>query len=153
MKYRFILDGMLGSLARWLRIIGYDTLYYSDKEDEDLRSEAMKTGRILVTRDEELYKRAVKEGQESFLVKSEAVTVQLKELVDALGLILLVQVSRCPRCNGALSPVEKDDVRDRVPDASFEAFDEFWACVECGAVYWRGSHWAQIEETLNKIES
>ena len=142
---------MLGSLTRWLRILGYDTLYYNDKEDEDLRDEAKATGRILVTRDLELSNRAKKDGVEMQLIISEQVTDQLTELVKSFDISLVPTNTRCPRCNGALNPIEKDLIKDKVPSESFRAFDEFWICSECDAVYWKGSHWTQIEETLENI--
>ena len=144
---------MLGSLTRWLRILGYDTVYYSDKEDEDLRNEAKATGRILVTRDLELSNKAKKDGVESILILTEQVTDQLIELVQSYDISLTPMNTRCPRCNGSLKPIEKKLVEGRVPPESFRAFTDFWICHECEAVYWKGSHWAQIEETLENIAS
>ena len=142
---------MLGSLARWLRIMGYDTVYYADKEDDELRDEAEKTGRILVTRDSGLYQRAVKNKVQAVLIHQEQTTDQLKEIVKELNLNVESVNTRCPRCNGALEPVDKEKVKDKVPGESFNAFDEFWTCLDCGAVYWKGSHWSQIEKTLNIV--
>ena len=143
---------MLGSLARWLRIIGYDTLYFVDKEDDELRDEAQESSRMLVTRDDELYRIAVKNGIDAFHIISEKTIDQLKELADGLGLKMVPLNTRCPKCNGVLESVKKEAVKERVPEVSFNAFKEFWVCTECNSVYWRGSHWVQIEETLNKIE-
>jgi uncharacterized protein with PIN domain len=153
MPHRFILDGMLGSLARWLRIIGYDTIYYVDKEDDELRDEAKKNNRTLITRDHELYKKAVKNGIAVYLLQSEKTTIQLKELADTLGLKMVPLNTRCPKCNSVLNHVEKEAVKERVPKASLKAFNEFWQCKKCKAVYWRGSHWIQIVKTLNNIKS
>lgn len=151
MVYCFLLDGMLGSLARWLRIIGYDTLYYTDKEDDDLKKEAQDTGRILLTRDNELYKQARKQGLEALLIHSEKSVDQLREMVKALDLNVVPSTTRCPRCNGVLKSVEKDEIEENVPKESFRVFNDFWVCVDCSSVYWRGSHWIQIEETLDRL--
>ena len=151
MAYSFLLDGMLGGLARWLRIMGYDTLYYVDKEDDELRTQAKETGRILVTRDSGLYQRAVKNETQAVLIHQEQTTDQLKEIIKTLNLNTEQINTRCPRCNGRLEPIAKDKVREKVPEESFKAFDEFWVCLECGAVYWKGSHWDQIEKTLNMV--
>jgi uncharacterized protein with PIN domain len=153
MPHRFILDGMLGSLARWLRIIGYDTIYYVDKEDDELRDEAKKNNRTLITRDHELYKKAVKNGIAAYILQSEKTTTQLKELADTLDLKMVPLNTRCPKCNSVLNHVEKEAVKERVPKASLKAFNEFWQCKKCKAVYWRGSHWIQIVKTLNNIKS
>ncbi len=151
MTHRFLLDGMLGSLARWLRIMGYDTVYYVDKEDDELREEAGETGRILVTRDSGLYQKALKNEVPAVLIHSEQTTEQLKEINKTFNLNTEHMNTRCPRCNGRLKIIEKDAVKEKVPEESFKAFDEFWVCTECEAVYWKGSHWSQIEKTLNRV--
>lgn len=151
MAPRFLLDGMLGSLARWLRILGYDTLYHVDMDDDELRNEAMRTDRILVTRDEELYKKTKKTEVESAFIQSVHIMNQLEELTKSLSISLIPLNTRCPRCNGGLVPIEKDQVEEKIPVESFKVFDDFWNCSECNAVYWKGSHWIKIEETLNRI--
>lgn len=154
MKPRFLVDGMLGSLARWLRISGYDAEYRRDADDEPLMEEASMTGRVLLTRDRALALRARKRCIEAVLVNREGDVEQLGELAAALGLQLDPSSSRCPRCNGVLTRVERDQVQGRVPEASLEAFDDFWVCGSCGGVYWRGSHWSHIASTIeeaNKI--
>ena len=152
MAPRFLLDGMLDSLARWLRILGYDTLYHIDMEDDLLRAEAQDSQRVLVTRDAELHKKAEKTGLNSVLIHSDHIMEQLKELVDAQDISLIPKNTRCPRCNGELEPVDKDDITGKVPMESYNVFDEYWVCSMCNAIYWKGSHWVQIEETLNKID-
>ncbi|MCW4011844.1 MAG: Mut7-C RNAse domain-containing protein [Candidatus Bathyarchaeota archaeon] len=148
----FILDGMLGSLARWLRILGYDTLYYVDRDDDELRAEALKTGRILVTRDSELVQRSIKNGTPALLIESAETLKQLREITDVYNLDVIPKNTRCPRCNGLLEPVEKTTLKEIVPEESYNVFDEFWRCVECEAVYWRGSHWVQILESLERLQ-
>lgn len=147
----FLLDGMLGSLARWLRILGYDTIYHIDMDDDLLRDEARITERVLVTRDAELYRKAETSGIDVVLIQSEHTTEQLRELVASKGLTLIPMNTRCPRCNGGLEIIAKEKIDGRVPLESFNAFDEFWICSECEAIYWCGSHWTQIQETLSKI--
>lgn len=152
MNHRFILDGMLGSLARWLRILGYDTLYYVDRDDDELRDEALKTGRILVTRDSELVQRSRKNGTPVLLIESDETLTQLKEITETYDLDVTPKNTRCPRCNGLLKSVEKTSLKDAVPDESYNAFDEFWRCMECDAVYWQGSHWVQILDSLESLK-
>jgi len=143
---------MLGSLARWLRISGYDTEYRREADDDSLMEEACRKGRVLLTRDRVLVQRAKKSGIEAFLVSGENDAEQLGEIAAALGLELDPSCSRCPKCNGSLTRVEKEQVWDRVPEASLEAFDVFWVCGSCGGVYWRGSHWDQIVSTLEEAD-
>lgn len=144
----FMVDGMLGSLARWLRIAGYDSTYFRNMEDDLLLDEAKDSSRLLLTRDRELYQRSRKLGLRSVFLESEAVKDQLSQLRRELGLGMLAKNSRCPRCNGLLKETPKADVRDLVPDESFNAFDEFWVCGDCSRAYWKGSHWEKIRETL-----
>jgi len=153
MKHRFLVDSMLGSLARWLRIGGYDAEYRRDADDDCLIDEASRTGRVLLTRDRVLALRAKKRGVETILVEVEGDVEQLGAIAAALGLELNPSNSRCPMCNGSLTRVDRERVQGRVPEASFEAFDVFWECGSCGGVYWRGSHWDQIASTIEEAEN
>jgi uncharacterized protein with PIN domain len=74
-------------------------------------------------------------------------------MVDKLGITMTPLNSRCPKCNAVLKHIKKEAVKRRVPKASYEAFNKFWECTKCNAVYWRGSHWVQIKEILDKIMS
>jgi uncharacterized protein with PIN domain len=148
MSPRFLLDGMLGSLTRWLRISGYDSEYRRDTDDNDLIQEADREGRILVTRDKELFQRAKKRDVVAILVESDKDAEQLSEVARKIGLVLEPRESRCPKCNGLLVQKEKFLIKGKVPASSLEAFNEFWVCESCGSVYWKGSHWNQIRLTI-----
>jgi len=152
MAPRFLLDGMLGSLARWLRIGGYDTEYRKDMKDNVLVDEALRWSRILLTRDEVLAIRAKKRGVKSIYIKSERDEEALVQLSAELGLTFDPTQSRCPKCNHAVEKVAKTDVEVRVPEGTFRVIDDYWACPKCGSVYWRGSHWPRIMETLKRAE-
>ena len=147
----FLLDGMLGSLARWLRIAGFDTIYYRDKDDDELVREALVSNRLLVSRDRGLVNRASRMGAMAVLVESEDVQNQLIQMKNELGLELNPMVSRCPVCNGELSLKTREEVKDIVPESSLNAFDEFWTCDLCEKAYWKGTHWEKIIETLDEI--
>lgn len=149
---RFLVDSMLGSLSRWLRITGFDAEYRRDAADEDLIDEAIATGRVLLTRDKVLVARATKRGVKVVLVEGEHDVEQLGMVASALNLKLEVSESRCPKCNGSLVRTEKSVLTDQVPEASLNAFDDFWICQECSSIFWRGSHWDQIRSTLDKAE-
>jgi uncharacterized protein with PIN domain len=152
MSPRFLADSMLGSLARWLRITGFDAEYRRDASDDGLIHEATSTGRILLTRDRALAARAAKRGARVVLVESDRDEEQLVTVASALNLKLEASESRCPKCNGGLERAEKSMISERVPEASLNAFDEFWVCRECGSIFWKGSHWDQIRSTLKKVE-
>ena len=153
MRPHFLLDGMLGSLTRWLRICGYDSEYSSDLSDDELIEAARGTGRILLTRDEALAPRANREGVEAKYLAGANDVERLRDLSRSLGLELTPESSRCPKCNHELAKVEKREVEGKVPEGTFEAFEEFWLCRGCGSVFWRGSHWPRITSTLMEASS
>ncbi|ABM80987.1 Mut7-C RNAse domain-containing protein [Hyperthermus butylicus] len=148
---RFIVDSMLGSLARWLRMIGYDTVYAKGWHDSRILEEAATTGRIVVTRDRGLYRRALRRGLTAVLVSEDlAYSLALLSLKFGVELSIDPNQSRCPLCNAPLRPASKEEVRGRVPPRVYEAYDEFWVCTGCSQVYWRGGHWRGIRETLEE---
>lgn len=138
---------MLGSLSRWLRIGGYDTEYRRDTPDDDLIEEAARDGRILLTRDEALVNRARRRGAEAIYVR-EGDEEALSQLSRELGLAFDPTHARCPKCNHTVDKASKEEVTGRVPEGTLMTVDEFWVCPSCGGIYWRGSHWPRIVETL-----
>jgi hypothetical protein len=147
---RFLLDGMLGGLARWLRICGYDAKYLRRASDEELLGRASGEGLVLLTRDKLLHRKALRAGLESFLVEGETDAEKLASVSRRFGLSLDPECSRCPECGELLRMAEREEVYDRVPPRTYEAYDEFWVCGSCGKVYWRGSHWRNIVETVEE---
>lgn len=150
MSPRFLLDGMLGALTRWLRICGYDAEYLHSAPDEEHTKRAVEDGRVLLTHDRLLYRKAIKAGAEAFLVDGNSDVEKLASVSRRFSLELDPRKSRCPRCNAPLTAVGKKAVRDEVPLRTLEAYDEFWVCSSCGKVYWRGSHWRKIVETVKE---
>lgn len=151
---RFIADAMLGRLARWLRLLGYDTLYYSEIEDSTLLRIAREQKRILLTRDTSLVK--VKEPVRILLIESNAPFDQLKEVVSKLNLPLPLKIdrglsSRCSICNTPIKEISKEEVRDRVPEYVFMTVQRFLSCSTCGRVYWHGTHQEKMREKLREI--
>ena len=153
MTYCFILDGMLGSLARWLRIIGYDTMYYVDKNDEELIIEALDTKRILISRDSSLIQNSLNKGAYAIQISSDNIKDQLREITETLELNLSPKNSLCPKCNGSLKSIKKEFLRKEIPKRTYKAFNDFWQCVNCRRNYWKGSHWVRILNTLQNIKS
>ena len=82
------------------------------------------------------------------LIEQEGAVAQLSQLKEAFDLTLELSLSRCPLCNGVLVKESKENLSERVPETSLDAFEEFWACMECQNVYWKGSHWNNIQDTL-----
>ncbi|MFB6353915.1 MAG: Mut7-C RNAse domain-containing protein [Halobacteriales archaeon] len=144
---RLLLDVMLGKLAVYLRMCGYDAAYVGDRgvdhDDERIRTLAREEGRRLLSRDSQL----IAGTDDGVLLTEREVAEQLKELRAAgFELALADPPTRCGRCNGPLEPVADDDPRpDYAPPA-----DEFdcWRCEECGQWFWRGSHWDRVRDRL-----
>jgi len=148
---RFLCDHMLGSLARWLRFLGYDTMYPEAMDDTKLLKLARAEGRFLLTRDIELSERAGKDGM---LVKSIELEGQLRVVKRELHLDLddARLLTRCSLCNTPLEDVPKARVKGMVPEAVFERQEEFWRCPGCGQLYWPGSHYDKIREKLGALD-
>lgn len=146
------MDGMLGGLARWLRMLGYLTDYDSDMDDNNLLQHSQEKNAVLLTRDEELHSRASAKGIKSVLVEGETEEVRLAQLVNSLGISLDINMAntRCPACGSELRAISKEEAADSVPTASLTLYEQFWKCTgrECGKTYWVGSHWKRIYQTL-----
>ncbi len=149
---RFIADMMLGRLARWLRLYGYDTLYGIEDDGEIIRV-ALGEGRVILTRDSDLAERAGKLGAKVFLLSSNSLEGQIDEL-RRFGLEfgeLFPANARCPKCNGPIRPASKREVKDRVPLTVHEKYDEFYICENCGQVYWPGRQWEEMVKIDRKL--
>ncbi|MGA2767055.1 MAG: Mut7-C RNAse domain-containing protein [Candidatus Bathyarchaeia archaeon] len=151
---KFVIDGMLGKLARWLRMMGHDVKYSNNMDDSELLTIAKKQQRILLTRDFELYQHAVAKEVDAFYVQGQTEEQRLAELAKRFGISLEIDMatSRCPKCNTQVKPVSKEEVASRVEKSTFEHYTEFWECPKCGQVYWQGAHWTKIRETLKTAE-
>lgn len=139
---------MLGTLAKWLRFMGYDTAYPGPLDDTALIAEAKAEDRVLLTRDKELAARC----PGAVRVRSDSLEEQVREVVSALDLRLVDPLSRCSRCNALLAPVPLEAVRDLVPEGVRTRHEAFWQCPSCHRVYWQGSHWDKMVERLDRFD-
>jgi len=143
---------MLGSLARWLRFLGYDTLYPEAMGDTAILQLAKREGRLLLTRDKELSGRARDGGR---LVRSDVLDDQIAQVKAELGLDLCGQklLSRCSLCNTVLDAISKEEAGPAgVPAPVLHRHDRFWRCPGCGQLYWPGSHYERIMEKIGELE-
>jgi len=147
---KFVTDGMLGKLTRWLRMLGHDVVYTGSMDDKELIQKTKKEHRTLLTRDLELYQQAIGKGAEAFLVEGKTEAEKLAKLAKRFGfkLEINVKVSRCPKCNTRINSVSKADILNKIPKTTSSYYNEFWECPSCLQVYWRGAHWKRIEKTL-----
>jgi len=146
---RFLCDAMLGSLARWLRLLGFDTEFDADASDAELAARAANEGRWLLTRDHEL----AAAGPRSQLVRSDTLEDQLVEILSRHGVSIdgPAEPVRCSMCNGELEPVAAEAVAGSVPPHVASSHEDFYRCERCGKVYWRGTHVDRIEARLGRV--
>jgi hypothetical protein len=131
---------MLGRLARWLRILGHDVVYFRRVEDAELVDFAREEGRILLTRDTRLVQRRAARG--AVLIHSHRIEEQLREMLrwNEKALLAPGLCRRCLECNAATSVVPKTAVQDRVPSYVFMTQSRFLECPSCRRLYWNGTH-------------
>jgi len=137
---RFAADCMLGTLAKWLRILGYDTLYLNQVEDAELIGRARAENRIILTRDRRLTER--RRAAPFLLVTSEKPMQQLREVAGVLGLEYREErlLTRCLRCNVPTGEATREEVREEVPPYVLATQSRFRRCPSCRRVYWGATH-------------
>ncbi|AFH42291.1 MULTISPECIES: Mut7-C RNAse domain-containing protein [Fervidicoccus] len=153
MEKRFIVDCMLGNVARYLRILGYDTLYEIDISDDEIIEKAKKEDRIIITKDNLLWKKALSDGANAFLVKkSYSNTKDILCELKKNGLISLKfspHNSRCPLCNGKLMISINQPLLKIHKNSEMRVY---FVCQSCGNIYWIGKHFKNILKTLEDAE-
>ncbi|MFQ6060001.1 MAG: Mut7-C RNAse domain-containing protein [Thermoplasmata archaeon] len=145
---KFICDHMLGTLAKWLRLMGFDVLYPGPIPDSEMKEIAAKEGRIILTRDKEL---SSTEKAQTLYVESDNLEEQLLFTVSVLELKIKNPMSRCSLCNSLIQRVERESVMGKVPEGVLSRQKEFWFCPRCKKYYWQGSHWDRIVKMIEKI--
>ena len=148
---RFVVDVNLGKLALKLRLLGFDTLFRNDFEDDEIVRISLDEKRIILTRDKGILKQnAVTHG---YFLRNDDPKKQLKEVVERLQLQNKFRpFSRCAICNGELGKAEKEQLRKHLPLDTFRYYDEFWQCSDCGQVYWKGSHFGNILRWIEDLK-
>jgi uncharacterized protein len=147
---RFVLDGHLGKLAAYLRLLGFDARFSRDAADEELAAVSLAERRILLTRDRGLLKRsAVTHG---YAVRSKDPKTQLAEVVTRFDLRgSAAPFTRCLKCGDALVRVEKDSVLERLPPRVREVQEEIFRCDACDKLYWKGTHYERMRGLVDGV--
>jgi uncharacterized protein with PIN domain len=147
---RFAADAMLGKLARWLRLLGFDTVYEPDIADEALVRRALNEGRIILTRD-----RGLPEAwrvSAIHLVSAERPLAQVREVAGEFDLVRRARLlTRCSRCNTLLIPATREEARDRVPPRVLASAQQLHRCPGCGRFYWTGSHVKRMRRMVEDL--
>jgi len=156
MEIKFIADNNVGKLAKWLRIIGYDTLLFKEKNDSKMTEIALNEARVILTKNSQIMnRRLVTNGKlKAVHIKCDEPKVQLRETVKTLNLDYHFNpFSLCLKCNQKLVPRSKEEVQDLVPPRVFEIQKQYMECPSCHRIYWHGTHWqAMVRELGNIIE-
>ena len=145
-----VVDAMLGSLARWLRRLGYDAAYLSDTPDIELVRLALAESRVIVTKDVELSRR---NGVRTLLIEAQELEDQIAEVGRELGTPPEPITPRCGVCNAPLQSLPYEQAEGRVPPYIWRTHDTFSECSGCRRIYWRGSHWDAIQSRLGNDHS
>ncbi|MBS3923011.1 MAG: Mut7-C RNAse domain-containing protein [Nitrosarchaeum sp.] len=145
---------MLGNIARKLRLLGYDSQYFSDIYDEKLMDNAKKEKRIIISKDEELIKRTQKLGIRSIYITKEYEVEQFFEIINNVNLKRFQingDIARCPKCNSLTELIDKELIKKKIPYRVLKSNDKFWRCKCCNQVYWEGTHIKNMQEFVGKI--
>ena len=147
---RFAADRMLGKLAKWMRVLGFDVVYLRQGGDEEIFP-CLKEGRTILTRDRRA--RYWQQQGKVFVVSANDPKKQLREVYQGLRLSIGSDalLSRCLNCNRLLEKISKEEVREEVPEYIWQSQNLFYRCEDCRKVYWSGSHVEKMRHLLNEI--
>ena len=145
---RFVADVHLAKLAKYLRLLGFDTLYYNRIEDDTLICIANEQDRTILTKDRALCERC----ERCYLVKGKKLKEQLQEVLEKFGLHIEAPFSRCMVDNAPLEVVEKKEVEEQLPPKVKSFYEDFWRCRECGRIYWHGSHYEKMRRFIEDLD-
>lgn len=151
---RFMVDHNVGKLARWLRMMGYDTLFFSGSDDSHMIATALAEGRVLLTRDTQIIKRRlVTSGRlKVILLATDRPEDQIYQVIDAQKLDSRFRpFTICLECNQPLEERDKQQLKERVPPYVFKTQDQYMECPTCRRIYWRGTHWRAMSRKLDRF--
>lgn len=147
---KFVLDVHLGTLAKYLRMIGFDTKYENDYSDDEITKISLKDKRTILTRDKGILKR--NNVTHGYWIRNEDPESQLKEVVNRLNLKRLIkEFERCLECNTKLEKINKESVIDKLPLKVKKRQSEFWYCRKCDKIYWQGTHFERMKKIIDRL--
>lgn len=151
---RFIVDHNVAKLARWLRMMGYDTTIFSEPDDWQMIRIALAENRIIITKDTGVMKRRIITSGKlrALLIESDVPNKQIQQVIKAFNLDNRNSFSLCLECNVPLVAMQREEVKDRVPLYVYRTKSQFVECPACRRVYWQGTHWKAMMQTLEKLQ-
>jgi len=150
----FFVDAMLGNIVKKLRLMGFDSKYLADIEDDELINQAKKDHRIIISRDEDLIRKSLKLGLEAIFVKNRQEIEQFHEIIKKLNLKKFEingDRARCPNCNSKTESVDKKNIYKKIPNKVLEYNDKFWECKVCDKIFWEGTHIQNLQKFVGKL--
>jgi len=149
-QIKFLVTRELGRLAKWLRILGFDAEVEHSSINSCMIIASLRDNRIILTRKKSI---GARRGLRFVYLKSDFFKSQLAQVIEELGLVLDNKkfFSRCVLCNKLLTIIEKDKIRNKVPEYVLKTQEVFYECASCRRIYWKGTHWGNAEELVNKI--
>ena len=151
---KFIVDHNVGKLVKWLRMLGYDTVFFTGADDWDMVKAGLREDRILLTKDTGIMKRgAVSSGRaKAVFIESDNAAEQIRQVVEACHLDIDSGLfTRCMECNSLLEQRAIEDIIDRLPPYVAKTRKEFMECPGCRRIYWKGTHWEAMKKKLADI--
>jgi len=151
---KFIVDHNVGKLAKWLRMMGYNTILFKEEDDGSLIRAALAQNRVILTKDSQLMKRRViTSGRlRAVFLDTDDPKAQLRKVIQTLHLDCRYKpFSICLECNHLLLEKDREEVRGRVPPYVFETKEQFMECPSCHRIYWRGTHWLAMNRVLERL--
>jgi uncharacterized protein len=149
---RFILDVHLGKLAKYLRMAGFDTKYRNNLEDQEIITISLEENRIILTRDKGILKN--KMVQKGYYLRSQNPREQLNEVIRRFQLRENIRfLSRCISCNGVITNVPKEEIKQYLMPGTRNNFEKFYRCQDCLKIYWEGSHYDRMMSHYRDINS
>jgi uncharacterized protein with PIN domain len=149
---KFLCDRMLGTLAKWLRIYGFDTFYANNEfNDAKLLEISKNEGCILITRDKTLNQVARRENIKTIEIKTTDIDEQINAVLGEVKVDKTKILSRCILCNTEVEEIKKKDAKEKVPGRVFKNNEKFWLCPRCNKIYWMGTHTDEMIKKIKKI--
>ena len=149
---KLLCDHMLGSLAKWLRIFGFDTCYPdATMNDDSVLQIASHEKRLLISRDKELLIRAKKRLIPTLEIHTTQLSEQLHQVLRQIPFNENKILSRCTLCNTPLHSIDKESIKDKIPEKVYQTRNEFWVCPSCLKYYWMGTHYENMKERINAL--
>ena len=148
---KFVVDRMLGKLAKQLRMLGYDALYYRGEDVYPLIRLGRQEGRVIVTRNTKVIPRRPEDV--ILRITEDEPLLQFKELIQKTNIEIDEGkvFSRCLLCNVLLDPIPQKEVEGKVPDFIFHQYIKFFQCPQCERIYWPGSHPENMQRRIREL--